>query len=72
MPKGINPPSLNMLYFTGPQLALAIKTGIITGILSLTVSTCFHKDVNTDYSHDSVAEQSFSFCFFYNIRKELP
>ncbi|XP_022992190.1 probable sulfate transporter 3.4 [Cucurbita maxima] len=36
LPKGINPPSLNMLYFTGPQLALAIKTGIITGILSLT------------------------------------
>uniref|UniRef100_A0A9I9DVH4 STAS domain-containing protein n=1 Tax=Cucumis melo TaxID=3656 RepID=A0A9I9DVH4_CUCME len=36
LPKGVNPPSLNMLYFTGPQLALAIKTGIITGILSLT------------------------------------
>ncbi|CAK9310468.1 unnamed protein product [Citrullus colocynthis] len=36
LPKGVNPPSMNMLYFTGPQLALAIKTGIITGILSLT------------------------------------
>ncbi|RDX63224.1 putative sulfate transporter 3.4 [Mucuna pruriens] len=38
LPKGVNPPSSNMLYFSGPYLALAIKTGIITGILSLTVS----------------------------------
>lgn len=38
LPKGLNPPSSNMLYFNGPFLALAIKTGIITGILSLTVS----------------------------------
>ncbi|KAB1218591.1 putative sulfate transporter 3.4 [Morella rubra] len=36
LPKGLNPPSLNMLYFNGTHLALAIKTGIITGILSLT------------------------------------
>ncbi|KAL6559866.1 putative sulfate transporter 3.4 [Orobanche gracilis] len=36
LPKGLNPPSLNMLYFHGSHLALAIKTGIITGILSLT------------------------------------
>ncbi|KAL2243362.1 probable sulfate transporter 3.4 [Sesamum indicum] len=36
LPKGLNPPSSNMLYFSGPHLALAIKTGIITGILSLT------------------------------------
>ncbi|TQD71056.1 hypothetical protein C1H46_043409 [Malus baccata] len=36
LPKGFNPPSSNMLYFSGPYLALAIKTGIITGILSLT------------------------------------
>ncbi|KAL4282042.1 hypothetical protein GQ457_03G041780 [Hibiscus cannabinus] len=34
--KGLNPPSLNMLYFSGQHLALAIKTGIVTGILSLT------------------------------------
>ncbi|KAK8678790.1 hypothetical protein V6N13_144275 [Hibiscus sabdariffa] len=34
--KGLNPPSLNMLYFNGQHLALAIKTGIVTGILSLT------------------------------------
>ncbi|OMO54137.1 sulfate anion transporter [Corchorus capsularis] len=34
--KGLNPPSANMLYFNGQYLALAIKTGIITGILSLT------------------------------------
>ncbi|KAJ1404093.1 sulfate anion transporter, conserved site [Sesbania bispinosa] len=36
LPKGLNPPSLNMLYFSGSYLALAIKTGIVTGILSLT------------------------------------
>lgn len=36
LPKGLNPPSSNMLYFHGPYLGLAIKTGIITGILSLT------------------------------------
>ncbi|KAI4355669.1 hypothetical protein L6164_004418 [Bauhinia variegata] len=36
LPKGLNPPSPNMLYFNGPYLALAIKTGIVTGILSLT------------------------------------
>ncbi|XP_010503650.1 PREDICTED: probable sulfate transporter 3.4 [Camelina sativa] len=36
LPKGLNPPSSNMLYFSGAHLALAIKTGIITGILSLT------------------------------------
>ncbi|MFS7974245.1 putative SLC26A/SulP transporter, STAS domain, sulfate anion transporter, STAS domain superfamily [Helianthus anomalus] len=34
--KGLNPPSSNMLVFHGQYLALAIKTGIITGILSLT------------------------------------
>ncbi|PON36018.1 Sulfate transporter [Parasponia andersonii] len=36
LPKGLNPPSSNMLYFSGQYLAVAIKTGIVTGILSLT------------------------------------
>ncbi|XP_052180775.1 probable sulfate transporter 3.4 [Diospyros lotus] len=36
LPKGLNPPSSNMLYFHGPYLGVAIKTGLITGILSLT------------------------------------
>ncbi|XP_058005323.1 probable sulfate transporter 3.4 [Hevea brasiliensis] len=36
LPKGLNPPSANMLYFNGSYLAVAIKTGIVTGILSLT------------------------------------
>ncbi|KAK2432538.1 putative sulfate transporter 3.4 [Trifolium repens] len=36
LPKGLNPPSSNMLYFNGPYLTLAIKTGLVTGILSLT------------------------------------
>ncbi|XP_072979473.1 probable sulfate transporter 3.4 [Typha angustifolia] len=34
--KGVNPPSVNMLYFHGSFLGLAIKTGVVTGILSLT------------------------------------
>ncbi|KAL5059157.1 hypothetical protein RYX36_030761 [Vicia faba] len=34
--KGFNPPSVNMLYFHGPYLALAIKTGIVDWIISLT------------------------------------
>ncbi|KAF2301304.1 hypothetical protein GH714_022506 [Hevea brasiliensis] len=36
LPKGLNPPSANMLYFNGSYLAVAIKTGIVNGILSLT------------------------------------
>ncbi|KAF5191832.1 Sulfate transporter 1.1 [Thalictrum thalictroides] len=36
LPRGVNPPSANMLYFHAPYLSLALKTGIITGILSLT------------------------------------
>lgn len=36
LPKGVNPPSANMLFFSGTYLILVIKTGIITGILSLT------------------------------------
>ncbi|CAN8259165.1 unnamed protein product [Cochlearia groenlandica] len=36
LPKGLNPPSSNMLYFSGTHLALAMKTGLITGILALT------------------------------------
>ncbi|XP_027348300.1 probable sulfate transporter 3.3 [Abrus precatorius] len=34
--QGVNPPSANMLLFQGTHLGLVMKTGIITGILSLT------------------------------------
>ncbi|KAF7808745.1 putative sulfate transporter 3.3 [Senna tora] len=34
--QGLNPPSWNMLHFHGAHLGLVIKTGLITGILSLT------------------------------------
>ncbi|KAF7135149.1 hypothetical protein RHSIM_Rhsim08G0220700 [Rhododendron simsii] len=37
LPKGLNPTSLNMLYFHGTYLGVALKTGIVTGVLSLTV-----------------------------------
>ncbi|KAK7368233.1 hypothetical protein VNO80_10257 [Phaseolus coccineus] len=36
LPRGINPPSADKLLFQGDHLVLAIKTGLITGILSLT------------------------------------
>ncbi|XP_052182798.1 probable sulfate transporter 3.4 isoform X2 [Diospyros lotus] len=36
LPKGLNPSSLKFLYFHGPHLGLCIKTGVITGMLSLT------------------------------------
>ncbi|KAL2941089.1 putative sulfate transporter 3.4 [Bienertia sinuspersici] len=35
LPKGLNPPSVNMLYFHGSYLALAIKIGIVSNILAL-------------------------------------
>ncbi|XP_038893089.1 probable sulfate transporter 3.3 [Benincasa hispida] len=34
--EGLNPPSLNMLRFEGSHLGLVIKTGLVTGIISLT------------------------------------
>ncbi|XP_028776625.1 probable sulfate transporter 3.3 [Neltuma alba] len=34
--EGLNPPSWNMLRFNGTHLGLVIKTGLITGVLSLT------------------------------------
>ncbi|RLM54600.1 putative sulfate transporter 3.4 [Panicum miliaceum] len=36
LPRGVNPASANMLTFSGSYVALTIKTGIMTGILSLT------------------------------------
>ncbi|KOM51999.1 hypothetical protein LR48_Vigan09g065800 [Vigna angularis] len=36
LPRGVNPPSADKLLFRGDHLPLAIKTGLITGILSLT------------------------------------
>jgi hypothetical protein len=39
--EGLNPPSWNMLHFHGSYLGLVVKTGLVTGIISLTVSFCF-------------------------------
>lgn len=38
LPKGINPQSVTKLYFGGHYFSLALKVGIITGVLALTVS----------------------------------
>ncbi|KAL0463474.1 UNVERIFIED_CONTAM: putative sulfate transporter 3.3 [Sesamum latifolium] len=35
--EGLNPPSWNMLHFHGSYLGLVMKTGLVTGIISLTV-----------------------------------
>lgn len=34
--KGLNPLSINMLYFHGPYFPLALKTGLVTGLIALT------------------------------------
>ncbi|KAF5727666.1 sulfate transporter 3.3 family protein [Tripterygium wilfordii] len=36
LPEGLNPPSWNMLRLHGSHLGLVIKTGLVTGIISLT------------------------------------
>ncbi|KAH1243268.1 putative sulfate transporter 3.3 [Glycine max] len=36
LPQGVNPPSVDKLLFQGSHLGLAIKTGLVTGLLSLT------------------------------------
>ncbi|PPD72134.1 hypothetical protein GOBAR_DD30970 [Gossypium barbadense] len=35
--EGLNPPSWNMLQFHGGHLGLSMKTGLVTGIISLTI-----------------------------------
>jgi len=37
--KGLNPPSVSELAFGSPYLMTAIKTGIITGVIALAVSS---------------------------------
>ncbi|KAD2806191.1 hypothetical protein E3N88_39568 [Mikania micrantha] len=56
--KGLNPPSSNMLYFHGKFLGVAIKTGIITGILSLTEGIAVGRTFATlnDYQVDGNKE----------------
>ncbi|KAH7570980.1 hypothetical protein JRO89_XS05G0233200 [Xanthoceras sorbifolium] len=39
--EGLNPPSWNMLLFRGSHLGLVVKTGLVTGIISLTIAFCF-------------------------------
>lgn len=39
--KGLNPPSGTDLAFGSPYLTTAIKTGIVTGVIALAVSTLY-------------------------------
>ncbi|KAJ6318391.1 hypothetical protein OIU76_013852 [Salix suchowensis] len=41
--EGLNPPSWNMLHFHGSNLGLVVKTGLVTGIISLTVAISIFK-----------------------------
>lgn len=54
---------MNMLYLSGPYLPLAIKTGIVSGILALTVSRLqlLHK-----IGHENVKK-----CFMMNVFMDL-
>ncbi|RRT79072.1 hypothetical protein B296_00019524 [Ensete ventricosum] len=36
LPEGVNPSSVSMLHFKGPHSNLALKTGMVTGLLALT------------------------------------
>lgn len=36
--KGINPPSVNEIFFTGDYLAKGFKIGVVAGMIALTVS----------------------------------
>ncbi|CAL9165905.1 unnamed protein product [Musa hybrid cultivar] len=36
LPEGVNPSSVSMLHFKGPHSSLALKTGIVSGLLALT------------------------------------
>lgn len=36
--RGINPPSVNEIYFTGDYLLKGVRIGIVAGMIALTVS----------------------------------
>ncbi|KAL0846218.1 hypothetical protein Bca101_019464 [Brassica carinata] len=59
--KGINPPSITHLAFTSPYVTLALKTGIITGVLALAEgiavgrSFAMYKNYNIDGNKEMIA-----------------
>ncbi|WZZ11850.1 sulfate transporter 3.2 [Brassica rapa] len=59
--KGINPPSITHLVFTSPYVTLALKTGIITGVLALAEgiavgrSFAMYKNYNIDGNKEMIA-----------------
>lgn len=38
--KGINPPSVNQIYFSGEYLLKGFRIGVVAGMIGLTVSEC--------------------------------
>ncbi|CAH8352475.1 unnamed protein product [Eruca vesicaria subsp. sativa] len=73
--KGINPPSITHLVFTSPYVTLALKTGIITGVIALAEgiavgrSFAMYKNYNIDGNKEMIAfgmmniMGSFSSCY---------
>ncbi|KAF8732845.1 hypothetical protein HU200_015192 [Digitaria exilis] len=48
LPRGVNPPSANLLTFSGSYVALTIKTGIMTGILTFASINNYQVDGNKE------------------------
>lgn len=44
--KGINPPSVKEIYFTGDYLLKGVRIGIVAGIIALTVNWFFQNVFN--------------------------
>ncbi|CAL4920877.1 unnamed protein product [Urochloa decumbens] len=59
--KGLNPPSVTSLQFTPPYMMLALKTGIITGVIALAEgiavgrSFAMYKNYNIDGNKEMIA-----------------
>lgn len=55
--KGLNPPSIMNLQFGSQHLTLALKTGIVTGVIALAVSS----------HHCLVYTWIYNFCLCFNV-----
>lgn len=53
--KGLNPPSFGDLVFVSPYLTVAIKTGIITGVIALAVRSLLIPSLLYAYMHTTLA-----------------
>lgn len=73
--KGLNPPSIMDLSFGSAYMTTAIKTGIVTGVISLAVSTrsAFQSQPLSSFCCNSCYLHYFSLAnvlFFYNFKNK--